>query len=161
VAKKVPPQPDGKNIVDVGLVGEVVSIRLEQINESIEREVVPVISPIAQSEDGVVFNVNADLGAGALAGAVKASKMIYVSDVLGVMRDVRDPSSLIPTLKPDGIRQLTEDGIIEGGMIPKVQSALAAIDHGVSKVHLIDGRIPHALLLEIFTADGIGTEIVA
>jgi acetylglutamate kinase len=161
VAKKVPPQPDGKNIVDVGLVGEVVSIRLEQINESIEREVVPVISPIAQSEDGVVLNVNADLGAGALAGAVKASKMIYVSDVLGVMRDVKDPSSLIPTLKPDGIRQLTEDGIIEGGMIPKVQSALAAIDHGVSKVHLIDGRIPHALLLEIFTADGIGTEIVA
>jgi len=105
--------------------------------------------------------VNADLGAGALAGAVKASKMIYVSDVLGVMRDVKDTASLIPTLKPAGIRQLTEDGIIEGGMIPKVQSALVAIDHGVSKVHLIDGRIPHALLLEIFTADGIGTEIVA
>jgi acetylglutamate kinase len=161
VAKKIAPQADGKNVVDVGLVGEVVSIRLEEIKEAIEREVVPVISPIAQSEDGVILNVNADLGAGALAGAVKASKMIYVSDVLGVMRDVKDTASLIPTLKPAGIRQLTEDGIIEGGMIPKVQSALVAIDHGVSKVHLIDGRIPHALLLEIFTADGVGTEIVA
>ncbi len=136
VAKKISPQADGKNIVDV-------------------------VSPIAESQDGVVLNVNADLGAGALAGAVKASKMIYVSDVLGVMRDVKDTSSLIPTLNLAGIRQLTEDGIIEGGMIPKVQSALVAIDHGVSKVHLIDGRIPHALLLEIFTADGIGTEIVA
>jgi acetylglutamate kinase len=161
VAKKIPLQTEGKKTVDVGLVGDVVSIRTDPIKAAIEREVVPVISPIAQSDDGMILNVNADLGAGALAGAVKASKMIYVSDVLGVMRDVKDPSSLIPTLNQVAIRQLTEDGIIQGGMIPKVQSAIAAIDHGVSKVHLIDGRIPHALVLEIFTADGVGTEIVA
>jgi acetylglutamate kinase len=161
VATKVPPQTEGKRLVDVGLVGEVVSIKIEPIKDAIDREVVPVISPIAQSVDGVILNVNADLGAGALAGAIKASKVIYVSDVLGVMRDVKDPSSLIPTVNQAAIRQLTEDGIIEGGMIPKVQSALVAIDHGVSKVHLIDGRIPHALVLEIFTADGVGTEIVA
>jgi acetylglutamate kinase len=161
VAQKVPPQPEGKKLVDVGLVGEVVSIKIDRIKDAIDREVVPVISPIAQSPDGVILNVNADLGAGALAGAIKASKVIYVSDVLGVMRDVKDPSSLIPTVNQAAIRQLTEHGIIEGGMIPKVQSALAAIDHGVSKVHLIDGRIPHALVLEIFTADGVGTEIVA
>jgi acetylglutamate kinase len=161
VAKRVPPQAEGKKSVDVGLVGEVVSIKTDRIKDAIDREIVPVISPIAQSADGVILNVNADLGAGALAGAVKASKMIYVSDVLGVMRDVKDPASLIPTVNRAAIHQLTEHGVIEGGMIPKVQSALVALDSGVSKVHLIDGRIPHALVLEIFTADGVGTEIVA
>lgn len=160
LAKRLPPMPDGSTMVDVGFVGEVVSLELEQIREAIEREVVPVISPIGRSEDGAVLNVNADLAAGAMAGALKASKMIYVSDVLGVMRDVKDPSSLIPRLDRESSQKLMDEGIIEAGMIPKVQSALSALEHGVSKVHLVDGRVPHALLAEVFTAEGIGTEIV-
>jgi acetylglutamate kinase len=160
LAKRLPPMPDGSTLVDVGYVGEVVSLQLEQIREAIEREVVPVISPIARSEDGTLLNVNADLAAGAMAGALKASKMIYVSDVLGVMRDVKDASSLIPRLDRESSLKLMDEGIIEAGMIPKVQSALSALEHGVSKVHLVDGRLPHALLAEVFTAEGIGTEIV-
>ena len=160
VAKRSPAMPDGNTMVDVGYVGEVVSLELEQIREAIEREVVPVISPIARSEDGDLLNVNADIAAGSVAGALKASKMIYVSDVLGVMRDVKDPSSLIPRLDRDSSARLMDEGIIEAGMIPKIQSALAALESGVSKVHLVDGRIPHALLAEVFTAEGIGTEIV-
>jgi acetylglutamate kinase len=160
LAKRLPPMPDGNQMVDVGFVGEVVSLELEQVREAIERETVPVISPVARSEDGAVLNVNADLAAGAMAGALKASKMIYVSDVLGVMRDVKNPSSLIPRLDRESSLGLMEEGIIEAGMIPKLQSALSALEHGVSKVHLIDGRIPHALLAEVFTAEGIGTEII-
>jgi acetylglutamate kinase len=160
LAKRLPPMPDGNQMVDVGFVGEVVSLELEQVREAIERETVPVISPVARSEDGAVLNVNADLAAGAMAGALKASKMIYVSDVLGVMRDVKNPSSLIPRLDRESSLGLMEEGIIEAGMIPKLQSALSALEHGVSKVHLVDGRIPHALLAEVFTAEGIGTEIV-
>jgi acetylglutamate kinase len=161
LAKRLPPMPDGNQMVDVGFVGEVVSLQLEQVREAIEREVVPVISPVGRSEDGAVLNVNADLAAGAMAGALKASKMIYVSDVLGVMRDVKNPSSLIPRLDRESSMRLMDEGIIEAGMIPKLQSALSALEHGVSKVHLVDGRIPHALLTEVFTAEGIGTEIIA
>ena len=160
LARRLPPMPDGSAMIDVGYVGEVVSLELEQIREAIEREVVPVISPIARSEDGTLLNVNADLAAGAMAGALKASKMIYVSDVLGVMRDVKDASSLIPRLDRESSMKLMDEGIIEAGMIPKVQSALSALEHGVSKVHLVDGRLPHALLAEVFTAEGIGTEII-
>ena len=160
LAKRLPPVPDGNQMVDVGFVGEVVSLDLEQVREAIERETVPVISPVARSEDGAVLNVNADLAAGAMAGALRASKMIYVSDVLGVMRDVKNPSSLIPRLDRESSLGLMDEGIIEAGMIPKLQSALSALEHGVSKVHLVDGRIPHALLAEVFTAEGIGTEII-
>ncbi|MBV9392007.1 MAG: acetylglutamate kinase, partial [Verrucomicrobia bacterium] len=117
-------------------------------------------SPISQTEDGTVLNVNADVAAGAMAGALKAAKLIFVSDVLGVMRDVKDSNSLIPTVNRENVAQLIKSGIIESGMIPKVQSAVDALNEGVGKVHLIDGRIPHALLLEIFTVNGIGTEII-
>jgi acetylglutamate kinase len=160
LAERLPPMPDGGAMVDVGYVGEVVSLTLEQIREAIEREVVPVISPIARSEDGALLNVNADVAAGAMAGALKASKMIYVSDVLGVMRDVKDPSSLIPRLDRESSTRLMDEGIIEAGMIPKVKSALSALEHGVNKVHFVDGRVPHALLAEVFTAEGVGTEII-
>jgi acetylglutamate kinase len=160
-AKRLPPQSDGKNLVDVGFVGELVSLDLAGVREAIDREVVPVISPIAQSDDQTtILNVNADLAAGAMAGALKAAKMIYVSDVMGIMRDVRDPNSLIPTVNRENAAHLIKHQIIEGGMIPKVLSAVEALNEGVGKVHLIDGRIHHALLLEIFTTNGIGTEIV-
>lgn len=159
-AKKLPPQIDGKNMIDIGYVGEVTALDLAGVTNAVEGEVVPVISPIGQAEDGTILNVNADIAAGAMAGALKASKMIFVSDVLGVMRDVKDPSSLISTVNRKEATSLIKDEIIEGGMIPKVLSAVASIGQGVGKVHLIDGRIPHALLLEVFTASGIGTEIV-
>jgi acetylglutamate kinase len=159
-AKKLPPQIDGKKMIDIGYVGEVTALDLAGVTNAIESEVVPVISPIGQAEDGTILNVNADIAAGAMAGALKASKMIFVSDVLGVMRDVKDPNSLIPTVNRKDATSLIKDEIIEGGMIPKVLSAVASIGQGVGKVHLIDGRISHALLLEVFTADGIGTEIV-
>jgi acetylglutamate kinase len=159
-AKKLLPQIDGKKMVDIGYVGEVTALDLAGVTNAVEGEVVPVISPIGQAEDGTILNVNADIAAGAMAGALKASKMIFVSDVLGVMRDVKDPSSLIPTVNRKEATSLIKDEIIEGGMIPKVLSAVASIGQGVGKVHLIDGRIPHALLLEVFTANGIGTEIV-
>jgi acetylglutamate kinase len=160
-AKRLPPQIDGKKMIDVGYVGEVTALDLVGVTNAVESEVVPVISPIGQAEDGTILNVNADIAAGAMAGALKASKMVFVSDVLGVMRDVKDPSSLIPTVNRKEATSLIKDEIIEGGMIPKVLSAVASIGQGVGKVHLIDGRIPHALLLEVFTADGIGTEIVS
>jgi len=159
-AKRLAPQIDGKNLVDIGFVGEVTSLELSGVSEAIDREVVPVISPIAETENGVILNVNADIAASAMAGALKAAKMIYVSDVMGVMRNVKDKNSLIPTVSRANVAQLIKDEIIEGGMIPKLQSAVEAINAGVGKVHLIDGRIPHALLLEVFTADGIGTELV-
>jgi acetylglutamate kinase len=159
-ARRLSPQIDGKHLVDVGFVGEVTSLELSGITEAIDREVVPVISPIAETEDGVILNVNADIAASAMAGALKVAKMIYVSDVMGVMRNVKDKNSLIPTVSRANVAQLIKDEIIEGGMIPKLQSAVEAINAGVGKVHLIDGRIPHALLLEVFTADGIGTELV-
>jgi acetylglutamate kinase len=161
-AKKLPPQSEGKSAaIDLGFVGEVVGLNLKGIQQALAEEKMPVISPIAQDENGVSLNVNADIGAGAIAGALKAAKLIYLSDVLGIMRDPREKDSLIPSVTIEMIETLIEDEVIEGGMIPKVQSAVEALESGVGKVHFIDGRIPHALLLEIFTNSGIGTEIVA
>ncbi len=163
VARRLPPQPEGKSgeLVDVGFVGEVTGMHLAEVIKSVEAEVVPVISPIACDEMGTVLNVNADIAAGAVAVALKASKLIYLSDVPGIMRDARESESLISSLTPAMIATLIEDEIIEGGMIPKVESAVDAVAKGVEKAHLIDGRVPHALLIEIFTNAGIGTEIVA
>jgi acetylglutamate kinase len=119
-----------------------------------------VISPLAQDKQGTVLNVNADIAAGTIAGRLKASKMIYLSDVPGIMRDPMEKDSLIPSVNREKIEHLLEEEIITGGMIPKVESAMHALSQGVKKVHFIDGRTPHSLLLEIFTSSGIGTEIV-
>jgi len=160
-AQKLPPQTEGKNTgIDMGFVGEVVETDLTEIQKALESEAVPVISPIAQDGDGVVLNVNADLAAGAAAGALKAIKLIFLSDVLGIMRDPREKDSLIPSVNREMIEKLLEDEVIEGGMIPKVKAATAALGQGVGKVHLIDGRIPHSILLEIFTNSGVGTEVL-
>lgn len=161
-AVKMEPYRDPKGEeTDYGFVGRVVDVNLDAVKEIVAREEVPVISPIGADEDGTLYNINADTAAGALASALGATKLIYLSDVLGIMRDPKQPDSLIPTLPISGVRRLIDEGIIEGGMIPKVESAVAAIEKGVKKVHFIDGRIPHSLLLEIFTNAGIGTEIVA
>lgn len=145
---------------DLGWVGEVTDCKLGLIQAAVAGEFVPVVSPVArETTSGRTLNVNADLAACALATRLKATKLIFLSDVLGVMRDPKDESTLIPSLDPAGIEKLKAEGIISGGMIPKVDSSLASLRGGVGKVHLIDGRIPHALILEIFTDVGIGTEI--
>ncbi|HSI65198.1 MAG TPA: acetylglutamate kinase [Candidatus Saccharimonadia bacterium] len=145
---------------DLGFVGEVTVCNTEVIDLAIAGEVVPVVSPVAR-EVGTrnTLNVNADIAACALAKKLKATKLIFLSDVLGVMRDPKDNATLIPTLDEASIAQLKKEGIISGGMIPKVDSALDSLHGGVGKVHMIDGRIPHSLVLECFTDRGIGTEI--
>ncbi len=158
--KKLAPQEENGALVDLGFVGEVLEVRLDEVERAIAAEAVPVISPLAQDASGVALNINADIAAGTVAGGLGAAKMIYLSDVPGIMRDHRDPSTLIPSLNRAQIEQLVLQGVIAGGMLPKVQSALNALQRGVRKVHFIDGRLPHALLLEIFTDAGIGTEIV-
>ena len=158
---KLPPQPCEGEMVDLGFVGEVVGVMLEKIQQAVAEEVVPVISPIGRDASGAVFNINADTAAGAVAAALGAAKMIYLSDVPGIMRDPKRDDSLISTLSIKGVQGLIDEGIIAGGMIPKVASAMSAIENGVKKVHFIDGRIQHSLLLEVFTNTGVGTEIVA
>jgi acetylglutamate kinase len=159
-AKKLPPQSEGNGIpTDLGFVGEAVGLNLKEVKQALARETVPVISPIGQDENEVPLNVNADIGAGAIAGALQAAKLIYLSDVLGIMRDPREKDSLIPSVTSGMIETLIKDEVIEGGMIPKVRSAVKALNEGVGKVHFIDGHIAHSLLLEIFTNSGIGTEI--
>ncbi|MBL9151210.1 MAG: acetylglutamate kinase [Verrucomicrobiales bacterium] len=147
--------------VELGRVGRVVDVELSKIQAAIYSEIVPVVSPIA-SEVGtkLALNVNADLAAAALAAKLKATKLVYLSDVIGLMEDPKNEDTLIPSVRSDRVESLIEQGIIGGGMIPKLRSAVEALNAGVGKIHLIDGRIPHSLLLEIFTESGIGTEIV-
>jgi acetylglutamate kinase len=162
VARRLPSQrkDDGEQ-VDIGFVGEATKINVRAIRSAIRDEVVPVISPIGADEDGLVLNINADVAAGALSSALKAAKLIYVSDVPGIMRDPASSDSLIPTVHSGQIDPLIKDKVIDGGMIPKVQSATDALKSGVEKIHMIGGNIQHCMLLEIFTNSGIGTEIVA
>ena len=145
---------------DIGRVGEVTDADLATIRAITSQEIVPVISPLATEAGTTKFlNVNADLAAAALAKRLKVSKLIYLSDVPGVMEDPADESTIIPTITPPLADELIQSGVISGGMLPKISSALDALDHGVEKVHFIDGRQPHSLLLEIFTESGIGTQI--
>jgi len=148
--------------VDIGRVGQVVSCEMKKLNEAIQSETVPVISPLAsEQETGKKLNVNADLAAAALAKELQTTKLIYLSDVPGVMRDPSNEDTIIPSINHQSAAKLIDEGVISGGMLPKVNSALDALNHGVKKVHFIDGRMPHSLLLEIFTKSGIGTEIVS
>ena len=152
--------PGSGREVDIGYVGRVVECKSGLIEAAVAGEFVPCVSPVARDRStGKTLNVNADLAACALATQLKATKLIFISDVLGVMRDPSNSSTLIPSLNEASIKELKAEGIISGGMIPKVDSALESLHGGVGKVHLIDGRVPHALILEIFTDIGIGTEI--
>ena len=149
--------PSGK---DIGFVGEVASCLTEEILYATSSRIVPVISPLGRElESGSSLNINADLAAAALAKSLKPAKLIYLSDVPGLLRDPSKPESLIPSLSQDDATALIADGTISGGMIPKVTSALDALQSGTEKVHFIDGRLSHSLLLEIFTPRGIGTEV--
>ena len=151
---------DGQE-VDLGYVGSVKECSVEGLQELIGKETIPVVSPLSKEAcSGNTLNTNADLAASALAGAMHVAKLVYISDVLGVMRNPNVEESLIHSIACSEVETLADEGVISGGMLPKLRSAVDAISSGVGKVHLIDGRIPHSLLLEIFTNTGVGTEIV-
>ena len=147
------------NGLDLGLVGEVTEVDTTLINTLLDNDFVPVISTVGVDEEGNSYNVNADYAAVAVAGALNAEKLVFITDVAGVMRDVNDPNSVISTTNTAEINELIADGTIAGGMIPKVQCCLAGVNAGVKNVHILDGRIAHCLILEIFTNKGIGTLI--
>lgn len=147
------------NGLDLGLVGEVTEVDTTLINTLLDNDFVPVISTVGVDKEGNSYNVNADYAAVAVAGALNAEKLVFITDVAGVMRDVNDPNSVISTTNTAEINELIADGTIAGGMIPKVQCCLAGVNAGVKNVHILDGRIAHCLILEIFTNKGIGTLI--
>jgi acetylglutamate kinase len=145
------------NGVDLGFVGEITKINIGILDTLINNDFVPVISPVGSDREGNGYNINADYAAIAIAGALKAQKLVFLTDVEGVLRDFEDKSSVISVLTPQEIVDLIEQKIISGGMIPKVECCVKAIEEGVEAVHIIDGRHEHSLLLEIFTKKGIGT----
>ncbi len=145
--------------IDLGLVGEIKKIKPEILELYTENDFIPVVSPIGIAEDGTTLNLNADTVAGAIAGEMDAEKLIILTDVPGVLRDPEDPSTLIQRIHIDEIPALIEEGVITGGMIPKIETCVEAINNGVKSAHILDGRIKHTLLLEIFTKEGIGTMI--
>ncbi len=153
-------QDDDGNPIDLGYVGDVTEVKVKMIKKEIMEGAVPVISPVAAGVDGKPYNVNADTAAGRVASALRARRLVYMSDVPGLLANPADPSSLISTLRISQVDDLKKDGVIDKGMRPKVASAIRALQEGVQRVHFIDGRLPHSLLLEIFTDTGIGTEIV-
>jgi acetylglutamate kinase len=141
--------------IDIGYVGEVVEVNTAPLKECIWSGFTPVISPTARGEDGKIYNCNADVAAAQVAIALKARRLVFMSDVPGLMRDPKDPDTIIPHLQTSEVPGLKTAGIVDKGMIPKVDSAVAAIKSGVEKVSFVDGRIPHAVLLEIFTDEGV------
>ena len=145
-------------LIDIGRVGEVTRVNAEVLRTLQQSDFIPVIAPVGVGEDGQAFNINADLVAGAIAAELRALKLILLTDVAGVKNSLGE---LISTIYRDQIDDLIEAGVIQGGMIPKVNCCKAALDGGVAKAHIIDGRQEHAILLEIFTRKGVGTELVA
>ncbi len=145
--------------VDLGFVGEVDAIDPRVVLSTLEAGYIPVVSPVGMGGDGATYNLNADFAAGALAGALQAAKFILMTDVPGVLSDPDDPTSLISELTREQAQRMLENGRVSGGMIPKLQACLTALENGCPRAHIIDGRIPHALLIEVFTDAGIGTMI--
>lgn len=151
--------PDGKQ-ADLGFVGEVKEIKIKPLQACIRHSIIPVLSPLGCDETGQTLNVNADLAAMEAAIALQATKLIYLSDVPGILRDPKDEKSLISSVAQKDVEPLKQAHILSGGMLPKIESALDALKRGVGKVQFVDGRKPHSLLLELFTDAGFGTEVV-
>lgn len=146
--------------IDLGFVGEVFSVNTGPLRECIRRNITPIISPTARGEDGKIYNCNADVSAARTAIALKARRLVFMSDVPGLMRDPKNPATIIPHLQIKEVPKLKKDGVVDKGMIPKVDSAVTSIQSGIDKVSFVDGRLEHAVLLEIFTDAGVGTEVV-
>lgn len=143
-----------------GLVGDVARVNPDVLEPLLEKGYVPVISSVAATRDGTAHNINADTVAGELAAALEAEKLILLTDTPGILRDRDDPESLIPQLRLSEARQLIEDGVVAGGMTPKTECCIRALAQGVAAAHILDGRVPHSLLLEVFTDAGIGTMVM-
>jgi len=152
-------RPDGRE--GIGFVGEVTSMDVKILESLVKSGYIPVVSSVAADETGQAYNINADTVAGELAAALGAEKLILLTDTAGILKDYKDPSTLIAKLDIQEARQLIEAGVVGGGMIPKVKCCVRSLAQGVGATHIIDGRVPHALLLEIFTNTGIGSMIVA
>ena len=152
--------PGAEGPIDLGRVGEVVEVDTPPIENLCLAGVVPVLPSLAEAPDGGLLNVNADTAAAAVARALRADKLVFLTDTPGILMDRADPKSLVRGLTPDGCRDLIARGVIDSGMIPKVEACLASLQAGVQKTHIVDGRLRHSLLLEMYTEEGIGTEIV-
>ena len=148
-----------KDGIDYGCVGDIVSVDPTLIQSLINNEFIPVIAHIGKDENVTKYNINADYAAVAIAGALKAEKLVFLTDVEGVMRDINDPNSIMSFISSKKIQKLIDDGTISGGMIPKVECCMEGIKKGVNNVHILDGRVEHCLILEVFTPEGIGTMI--
>jgi acetylglutamate kinase len=151
---------EGDRKIDIGFVGRVTGVNVRLIKLLCEAGTIPVIAPMARDRTGMKLNCNADTAVGEVAGALRAEKLVVVSDTHGIRRDPDDPESFAPTLSEADIRRMIAEGIITGGMLPKVEACLAALGAGVARAHIIDGRFPHSLLLEIFSDRGVGTLIL-
>lgn len=149
-----------QQLLDLGYVGEVTHVETRPLLDCIEQGITPVISPTARGEDGYIYNCNADIAAAQTAIALRARRLVFMSDVPGILRNPNDPDSVISHLRISEVEELKRTGIIDRGMIPKIDSAVAALQSGVEKVSFVDGRVPHAVLLEIFTDEGVGTVLV-
>ena len=146
--------------VDLGFVGDVVRVDPAPLRELIDGETIPVVAPIGLGQDGEAYNVNADTAAGEIAAALRAEKLVFLTDVTGILEDPADESTLISTVHVDQVQVLIDSGVIQGGMIPKARAGAQSVRAGVHKTHIVDGRIPHSLLLEFFTDEGVGSQIV-
>lgn len=144
----------------LGFVGEIIKVRSQPITDLLEKNYIPVISTVASDRQGNVYNINGDTAAAYIAGAMGAERLIMMTDVAGILRDKDDPSTLIPKVKVSDAKKLYDDGIVSGGMIPKVDCCIEAINAGVKNVTIMDGRIPHAILMELLTDEGAGTMVM-
>ena len=151
---------DAAREVDIGYVGAVENIDVSVIEDLLDHDYVPVIAPIGVGADGESYNINADYVAAEIAGALAAEKLLLLTDIEGIYKDFNDKSSFLSTIHLQEARDYIRDGIISGGMIPKVEACLTALERGAAKTHIIDGRLPHAIILEIFTSTGVGTQVV-
>lgn len=143
----------------LGFVGEVTKVNVQPILDLLEKDYIPVVSTVGCDNEGNAYNINADTAASFIAGALKAERLITMTDIPGILRDINDPDSIIKRVNTQEARQLFKDGVISGGMIPKVQCCIDAVEMGVNKVTILDGRVPHAVLLELLTDEGAGTMV--
>jgi acetylglutamate kinase len=159
VEKMVGIEPETGEMLNWGYVGKVAKVDVEPIQAYLRSDIVPVITPLGKGADNKLYNINADDAATAIACALNARKLVFLTDVPGLLLDINDPTSLISSLHLKEVDELIERGVISGGMLPKIRGMMGAVQSGIKKVHIIDASMPHSLLLELFTSEGVGTEI--